>query len=187
MATIRQRQHLRLSGWVIGAGLTVGLSVGILSGGPAAASDRIRPTIVRHAGPSGPYYHMRFSLTAAAIDFAASDRQTKSGGQFELRLRPAHFPVPASDCRSTLILRMPWTDPTALDAKLHIAAKEALLVRISALAQAPQAVVAVVLELNPYVEVIRHKPLRLRLTQCNVFFRHAFGGYVDHTGPLQRN
>lgn len=186
MATIRQRQHFRLSEWVIGVGLAVGFSVGVPAV-PAPANDKTLPTIVRHAGPSGPYYHMHCSLTAAAIDFAASDRQTKSGGQFTLRLHPEHFPLPAPYCRSTIILRMPWTDPTAPDAMSHIAAKEALLVRILSLAQAPQAVVPVVLELNPYVEVIRHKPLRLRLTQCNVFFRHAFGGYVDHTGPLQRD
>jgi hypothetical protein len=150
------------------------------------ADNRTLPTIVRHPGPSGPYYHLRFLLTAPAIDFAASDRQTKSSGQFELRLRPEHFPIPAPYCRSTLILRMPWTDPTVSDAMQHIATKEAILVRIWALAQAPQAIVPVILELNPYVKVIRQRPLQLQLTQCNIFFRHAFGGYVDHTGPLQR-
>jgi hypothetical protein len=50
----------------------------------------------------------------------------------------------------------------------------------------PEAVVPVVRELNPYVKVINRTPLRLQLTQCNVFFRHAFGGYVDDTQPLQR-
>ena len=82
---------------------------------------------------------------------------------------------------------MPWTAPDVPAAAEKIAAKQALLARIWALAQAPHATVPVVLELNPYVAVISHTPLRLQLTQCNVFFRHAFGGYVDHTGALQRN
>jgi hypothetical protein len=152
--------------------------------GPTRAGDEPGPSIVVQAGRYGPYYHLRFGLTAAAIDFAASDRRARSGGQFELRLRPEQFPVPAPHCRGTLILRMPWTAPDVPEAAAKIAAKQELLARIFALAQAPGAVVPVVLELNPYVEVVSRSPLRLRLTQCNVFFRQAFGGYVDHTGPL---
>jgi hypothetical protein len=143
--------------------------------------------IVVNPGRYGPYYHMRFVLTAAAIDFTASDRRARSGGQFELRLRPEHFPVPAPHCRSSLILRMPWTAPNVPEATKKIVAKQALLERILTLEQNPQAVVPVVLELNPYVEIVSSTPLQLRLTQCNVFFRQAVGGYVDDTGPLQRN
>ena len=131
----------------------------------------------------GPYYHLGLGLTAADIDFAGSDRRARAGGQFELRLRPERFPVPAPRCRGTLILRMPWTPPDAPNAAAKITAKEQLLARIRALAEGPGDVVTVVLELNPYVEVVSRAPLRLRLTQCNVFFRQAGGGYVDHTGP----
>jgi len=186
VAAIYQRQHLRLSGWVTRVGLAGLLSLysPLL---PALARGETGPSIIMHAGRYNPYYHMHFELTAAAIDFAASDRQVRSGGQFELRLHPEHFPVPAPHCRSTLILRMPWTAPHVPAATDKIAAKQALLRRIWALAQAPNAIVPVVLELNPYVEVISRTPLRLQLTQCNVFFRHAFGGYVDTTGPLQRH
>jgi len=140
-------------------------------------------SIVVQPGRYGPYYHLRLGLTAADIDFAGSDRRARDGGQFELRLRPERFPVPAPRCRGTLILRMPWTAPDTPDAAAKIAAKERLLERLLALAQAPEDVVAVVLELNPYVEVVSRAPLRLRLTQCNVFFRQAAGGYVDRTGP----
>ena len=152
---------------------------------PASALVRgePEPSIVVQPGRYGPYYHMRFGLTAASIDFAASDRRARAGGQFELRLRPEVFPVPAPHCRGNLILRMPWTAPDAPDAAAKIAAKQSLLARIRALAQAPDDVVPVVLELNPYVEVISRNPLRLQLTQCNLFFRQASGGYVDRTGP----
>jgi hypothetical protein len=155
--------------------------------GLGLASGETGPVIAVNPGRYGPYYHLRFALTAAAIDFAASDRRARSGGQFELRLRPAHFPIPAPHCRSALILRMPWTAPNVPDATQKIAAKQALLKRIMALAQVPNAVVPVVLELNPYVEVMSRTPLRLQLTQCNVFFRHAAGGYVDDTGRRQRH
>jgi hypothetical protein len=148
------------------------------------ASGRTVPAIAVNPGRYGPYYHMHLVLTATMIDFAASDRLARSGGQFELRLHPEHFPIPAPHCRNSLILRMPWTAPNVPDAAKKIAAKQALLARILALEQVPNAVVLVVVELNPYVEVISRTPLRLQLTQCNVFFRHAFGGYIDDTQPL---
>jgi len=150
---------------------------------PAAAAPA--PAISVQPGPYGPYYHLRFALTAAAVDLAASDRRVRSGGQFEIRLRPERFPVPAPHCRGNLILRMPWTAPYAPDAAAKIAAKEALLARILALAKSPDDVVTVVLELNPYVEVTSRDPLGLELTQCNVFFRQASGAYIDTTGPLE--
>jgi len=79
---------------------------------------------------------------------------------------------------------MPWTPPDVQDADAKIEVKRQLLARIRALAEAPGDVVTVVLEMNPYVEVVSRDPLRLQLTQCNVFFRQAQGGYVDHTGPV---
>ena len=141
------------------------------------------PSIVVQPGRYGPYYHLALGLTAADVDFARSDRRARAGGLFELRLHRERFPVPAPHCRGPLILRMPWTPPDAPAAAAKIAAKEHLLSRIRALADAPADVVTVVVELNPYVEVVSRAPLRLQLTQCNVFFRQAAGGYVDHTGP----
>jgi len=172
-----------LSRWITGAALAACLSVHAPRL-PVLASIEPEPAIVINAGRYGPYYHMRFVLTAAAIDFAASDRRASSGGQFTLRLYPEQFPIPAPHCRGALIIRMPWTAPNEPAAAEKIAAKRQLLARIVALAQTPHASVPVVVELNPYVEVTSRAPLRLQLTECNVFFRHALGGYVDHTGPL---
>ena len=186
MAAVCQQQHVRLNRRMTSAALAGFLCLGLpywlvlASGGTGSA-------IVVNPGRYGPYYHMRFMLTAAAIDFTASDRRARSGGQFELRLWPEHFPIPAPHCRSSLILRMPWTAPNVPEATKKIVAKQALLERILSLEHNPNAVVPVVLELNPYVELISSTPLRLQLTQCNVFFRHAFGGYVDDAEPLQRN
>ena len=124
-----------------------------------------------NAGPYGSYYQMQFDLTAAAINFDKSDRVASSGGQFELRLRPEQFPIQAPHCRGLLILRMPWTAPGMPQADAKIAAKKALLARIWKLGQGSSKSIPVELELNPYVEVISRSPLRLQLTECNVFFR----------------
>ena len=151
------------------------------------ASAQTETQIVVNPGRYSPYYHLLLKLTAQAVDFASSDSAIRSGGQFEIRLRPEYFPVPAPKCRTSLILRMPWTPPETVEAKEKIDAKRVLLKRILALQKDSHATVPVVVELNPYVEVINHRPLRLRLNQCNVFFRQAFGAYVDHTGPVTNN
>jgi len=154
-------------------------SCAILSG----ASDG--PVVVNE-GKYGPYYHLRMELTAEEIDFKQSDRVARSGGQFEIRLRREKFPVPAPNCRGPIILRMPWTSLQSVEAKKKIAAKEDLLKRIWALEKHPTEILPVVIELNPYVEVISRTPLKLQLTQCNVFFRDAYGAYVDAIGPVKK-
>ena len=184
MATIRQCQHVRLINkrlrlivaipfllWLLNASLT-----------HSGASDE---QIVINQGRYGPYFHLRLELKADAIDFTHSDRVASSGGQFELRLHREKFPVPAPNCRGPIILRMPWTSPQSVEAKQKIAVKEDLLKRIWALEKHPDEVLPVVIELNPYVEVASNKPFKLRLTQCNVFFRDADGAYIDDTGPIR--
>ncbi len=141
--------------------------------------------IVVNEGRYSPYYHLRLELNAETIDFAESDRTARSGGQFEIRLRREKFPVPAPRCRGSIILRMPWTSPLATEAKEKIATKEELLKRILALENNPNEVLPVVIELNPYVKLVSRRPLKVQLTQCNVFFRDAHGAYVDATGPVK--
>jgi hypothetical protein len=154
------------------------LSLNVYAGG------RAEPEISVNAGPYGPFYQMRFDLTAAVIDFDQSDREASSGGQFEFRLRPEQFPIPAPRCRGSLILRMPWTAPNGPQAEAKIVAKKALLARIWKLGRNPSSSIPVELELNPYVEVISRSPFRLQLTECNVFFRQSLGAYIDYSGPL---
>src|SRR5215471_12509439 len=81
------------------------------------ASAQTEGQVVVNPGRYGPYYHLRLELTAQAVDFAASDNAMRSGGQFEIRLRREYFPVPAPKCRTSLILRMPWTSPETAGAK----------------------------------------------------------------------
>jgi hypothetical protein len=149
------------------------------------ADKLVCPEINVTKGRYGLYYSMSFDLTARAIDFARSDRTATSGGQFELHLKPEWFPIAAPHCRGPLILRMPWTAPGIAQAETKIAAKKALLARIWKLQRDPGLTVPIELELDPYVEMVSRSPLRLQLTECNLFFRHAFGGYIDYSGPLR--
>jgi hypothetical protein len=184
MADLYRRQHVRLRSWTSRSASLASLCLCLI---PVVGSTQEGPppAIVVNPGRQGPYFHMRFDLTAAGIDFSQTDRSVGPGGQFTVRLRPEHFPVLAPSCRGDLILRMPWTSPSVPDANLKIAAKMALLARILTLEHPPDATVPVVLELNPYVQMISRTPLLLRLTQCNVFFRQVFGAYVSDTEARQ--
>jgi len=184
MASVRECSHIRLINkrlrLVLAVPVFLWLLTSFLTRGGAA--DEF---IVINQGRYGPYYHLRLSLTADIIEFAQSDRVARSGGQFELKLRREKFPVPAPNCRGPIILRMPWTSPHSVEATKKIAGKEDLLKRIWALEKLPTEALSVVIELNPYVEVVSHTPLKVQLTQCNVFFRDAYGAYVDDTGPVK--
>jgi hypothetical protein len=185
MAAVRQRQHVRLIKSAAQAAAVTATLFFILFNLPLLLGGESEIRIFANPGKYGPYYHLQLRLKAASIDFDLSDITPSSGGQFEIRLRPEFFPLPAPNCRGPIILRMPWTASESVNAKNKIAAKEALLKRILALRQLSEETLSVVVELNPYVEVIGRDPLRLQLTACNVFFRHAFGAYVDHAQSLK--
>jgi hypothetical protein len=180
VAELRQSKHLRLIGKP-----ALALIAGALLSLNVYARTRAEPEITVSSGRYASYYQMRFDLTAPAIDLDKSDKTASSGGQFALRLKPEYFPIQAPHCRGTLILRMPWTAPDVAQAGAKITAKKALLARVWALERNPSLRIPVELELNPYVEVISQSPLRLRLTECNVFFRQAFGGYIGYSDPLR--
>jgi hypothetical protein len=70
---------------------------------------------VVHNGKSGKngalYYHLLFtSDTGNLTKFKVlSERQFKqNGGQCEVLLKKQSFPIAAPDCKSDIILRMPW-------------------------------------------------------------------------------
>lgn len=182
MAAVRQLTNIRLivltkTTLVFGLFCIYVLTSAVPVG--AASGDGI----VVNWGKYRPYYHLRFELNSSVVDFQSSDRTPRSGGQFEIRLRPKKFPVSAPNCRGSLILRMPWTGPGVIDAKEKIAAKEALLKRILALQNGGEKIVPIVIELNPYVKVVSQNPLKLELTQCNIYFRDAEGAYIQDTKP----
>ena len=178
MAPLRGRRNLCLRRC---KGLLAAALVSLPLGSRAACEPG--PEIVVNPGRYGSYYHLCLGLRSGMIDFESSDQSASSGGQFEVRLHRRSFPIPAPACRGRIILRMPWTAPGKRGYGAKVADKGGVLARIRALEGSDEALLPVVVELNPYVKVRSEVPLRLELTHCNVFFRHADGGYVDHLEP----
>lgn len=140
--------------------------------------------LIVNKGRYSHYYHVRYELNAKNIDFDKSDHEISSGGQFTIRLKPEYFEIPAPNCQGLLILRMPWTSSGSSNAEQKISIKTILFNKLLALHGNQNDILSVVLELNPYVRIRKRNPIKAELTQCNLYFRHAYGGYVDHTSPL---
>ena len=118
-------------------------------------------------GKYSDYYHIPYLLVPGKYQ-VNNAYGFNGGGQFEVLVPKAHFPIPAPNCRKNIIIRMPWSE--------HEATKKALYETLLTATEP----VPVILELNPYVEVLQEQPLSVQLTYCNVFFRHRNGDYVDH-------
>jgi len=154
------------------------------------------PTIHVSRGRYGSYYHLLLTLRAADFELTVPADQRvprydtenryafSAEGQFEIFVRKEAFGLPAPKCARYIIVRMPATDPSTRDATDKLKRKRALFDAIERLKRSGGSALDVAIELNPYVHVVSRDPLRLQLTQCNVFFRQAAGSYVDHVGPL---
>jgi len=126
------------------------------------------------------YYHLNYSLNKDNIrllDKLSQSRFYQNGGQFEILLDKERFPVEAPNCKSNIILRMPWTNPNIQHSVKFIGDKYRLYKKISQIVdEKSDAEMQVILELNPYIKVSNDK---VKLTNCNVFFRHSEGAYVS--------
>lgn len=132
----------------------------LLSNATFAADVTVNP------GKYSDYYHMSYSLVPGEYQVNKA-YGFNDGGQFEVLVPKAYFPITAPNCRKNIIIRMPWSANEEKKRALY----QALL---SASEPVP-----VTLELNPYIEVLHKQPLDLELTYCNVFFRHRNGDYYD--------
>jgi hypothetical protein len=148
-------------------------------------------------GKYSDYYHLKFTLTADNVyqkppseRYLPDNRKLGSnftvGGQFEVYIPKKQFPIQAPNCKDYILLRMPWTNPDFPNSISFVKEKKILFEKIEAIKRGEIAAVDVVIELNPYVKVKNMKPLRLELEECNVFFRHASGRYIDYVGPLKK-
>ena len=164
----------------------------------AFGANRAVPEIHVAHGKYGDYYHVRFTLTPdnCELTVSLSERRPRysdsneytfaEGGQFEVFVRKQDFPVPSPHTsRTFLILRMPWTDPSAQHAEKHISAKRVLFDKIKRMKTEGKGTVEVVVELNPYVTVLNRDPLTVELSGRNIFFRQAHSQYIDYVGPLK--
>ncbi len=172
---------------------SIGLCISV-EGALAQDTGTVQPPGVIVANQSGDrtYHHITFNLTP---DDLVLDQETMSralaymltdGGQFEIYVRPNLLPIETPTCEGGVIVRMPWTIPTLSDADEAVAEKAALLAEFDALRAGQTAMVQSTIELDPYL-TIDDAGQPLALTQCNVFFRHASGRYIDHNSALTAN
>lgn len=152
---------------------------GVLTNGYSAEST----SVVVSTTKGRPYYHLKYSLTkknVTHIDLFTSNEIIRNGGQFQLLIKKEKFPVIAPNCKSDLILRMPWTDPDLANSQKFIKEKNSVYSSIQNLLKSTQnESVDVYIELNPYV---KFKDNKFNLTQCNIFFRQSHGQYISKVG-----
>lgn len=178
--------------------LCVLISLHEASAGSDGTTRAPGPAIHVSHGKHSDYYHILLTLRPDMFDLSVSEEhrpppykernvyEFAEGGQFEIFIHKEQFPVPTPKCKKYVILRMPATDPSSVGAASKIPQKKALFDRIKLLKESSRGELEVAIELNPYVRVVSRQPLQVELTECNAFFRHASGAYVDHTGPLKR-
>ena len=132
-----------------------------------------------------PYYHISYAFTKDKIVYIEKidkDRFYLDGGIFEVRVNKSEFPIDAPNCRSSIILRMPWTEDSVSDYRKKVEKKYEVYKAISDVSSGTSESYKAVIELNPYV---KKNSNGFELTECNVFFRHYRGGVVLKEGKLQ--
>jgi len=145
----------------------------------AAITETPAPYTVNLGSNGTAYYHMLYALTPKnlqSVERVSQQQFFANGGQFELIIKKAEFPIPAPQCNSDIILRMPWVAP-----QHDVSEKYQLYLAIVNLADTQQGRVPVAIELNPYVE--KNESV-IQLKHCNVFFRHSRNYYIPHIKAL---
>ena len=125
-----------------------------------------KQNITINPGKYFDYYHIQYDLIPD--QYRINTRYGfNPGGQFEVFIPKAFFPIPAPNCREHIIVRMPYSKNTEQKKALY----DQLL--------QGNTTTRVTLELNPYLNIVSKSPLNLELTYCNVFFRHKNGDYYN--------
>lgn len=150
-------------------------------------------------GKYSDYYHIELKLHSDDFELSVptssrapkysenNDFKFEEGGQFEVFIKRDAFPIPLKNSPNSkyIILRMPWTNPETPGASLFINEKRRIFDELAGIKKSHYESLTVVAELNPYIEALEKAPLSLQLTEPNVFFRQAFGRYINYTGPLK--
>ena len=165
-------------------GLVSGLSLLLFlsSCSNAAITETPAPYTVNLGGNGKTYYHLLYELSPKnllSVERVSQQQFVANGGQFELLINKAEFPIPAPQCKSDIILRMPWVAP-----QHDVSEKYQLYLAIVNLADTQQGRVPVAIELNPYIEKNEDG---IQLQHCNVFFRHSRNHYISHIHALEQN
>lgn len=143
------------------------------------------------------WYHLKLNLTKGDFRLSYPDEYfdprwpdstsgecyfNEGSGYFQIFIRKSIFPVPAPNCQSE------WLKVT-MDGRSNneadVTTKRVLWEQLNEVSTEKRESVDVVLELNPYVSVESENPLVLRMEYCNLYFRTAWGAYIDNTLPLR--
>lgn len=108
--------------------------------------------------------------------------QFSDGGMFEIFIEPPLANISHPQC-NLITVRMPWTDNLLENAADFVSEKRNTFDEIMAVKNGVLNSTQVVLQLDPYFEIDDGTP---RLTRCTVFFRQAFGRYIDNVEPISR-
>lgn len=157
----------------------------------AMANSNINISISK--GKYKDYYHIQLDLKDVPFSMS-KDNSNKSfsayskkdfienGGQFEILIPVNHFPISAPNCKSNIIVRMPWTNASLPNSANLIKDKANVLDSLLNIGSLP----VITLELNPYVNISSKQPLKLELKNCNIFFRHSKGKYINYLGTIRK-
>jgi len=159
-----------------------------------------KPCIYTVPGRIGDCYHLPFTLTPknCELSISTSERTPKyggsneyefaEGGQFEVFIKKENFPIPVSNHKGRyVILRMPYTFSGQTNALASLTDKRKLFDRIQKMKSENKGSVNIIVELlREYIIIKKKKPLTIELEYPNVWFRHAYGKYIDYVGPLRK-
>lgn len=142
-------------------------------------------------GRYSDYYHINYILNNNNFKFSNDEmgkdykdysekNLTDAGGQFELLIPVNLFPIKSTNCKTSIILRMPWSDNSS-----NIKNKYNLFRKLQKLTPKTNEEINIVIELNPYVKKPDAAKNNITLTGCNVFFRTSKGKYIDYVGEVK--
>ena len=170
--------------------LTIAICLAILLANYSFAEDNTQ--IYTAVGKYGDYYHIKYTLTPENMLLTLKGYYKYgpsvydfNDGCFQVFIPKNKFPIPAPNSKGYIILRMPSTTSYNPNKDKLIAEKRVLYDRIKEMKESGKGVITVVIELNPVIVIKNKEPLEVELEGANVFFREAYGKYIDYVGPLK--
>lgn len=167
--------------------LFISIIIGAGSMAYAGGEHNEEQSVVTSVVKDREYHHLEYILkqeNILSLELLTDNQIRANGGQFEVFIRKSMFPIEAPKCETAISLRMPWTNPKLADHQLFIDEKQKMYSKIKRVYEHGDSHgTHIVIELNPYVEKVSEG---FKLTQCNVFFRHARGRYISYIGSLKQ-
>ena len=136
-------------------------------------------------GPFWKNYYIAYTLTPenTRLGRYASDSFTFRDGRFKIYIPKDKFPIPVPPDNAFVIVVMPPTMEGLPAREELIAEKKVLYDRIKEMKAKEEGKIDVIVQLTPYVTVMKENPLTVELDTNIVFFRTRRGRYINHVNP----